>query len=1155
MLAYRETLIKFENAVSPWFRQVTLIGEIPLTDGEITQIEKALKELVCLEGAFQATSFINERAACSLACFLVHKGISGYREGNYWDEVCKSVGLPRQNWPQSWGEVFKHVLRRYGLPNFRETGGHTFITPILIHGGIPDYCLDDLFARLVWPAATGKVHYTGDVQDLLAEWRDSSLSDNIHKPILNFFDYGGKVAADFLQRCLDMALKAYEEGNIPASKELELPERVVARFASWLKRNSVERSIKSRRPKGLTRYRAPQIFLNAAAGCLLLSFPSQKFVQHIIEGGRLAVQLQKDGGFLTELPLRAAEKGDMIEVEAFEFNLDGLGERWEVALISGEKPLRTWTFDGISQNRSWMIFHGQSGKLLLPTTIAEKDFWIVFPQSWKLSTSVQPTEATSLFGDYEAKHLNFANGSFPDIQLLGPNGESVSLPLEWNEAATLTTDRASPLAARISSGDFEVYWGSLPDISIPLTVGDQGPVIPAHRRLTIIPAGEAYPAEKREVSLQSIFDSSCQRQGRLSLSLKDSRLLGPTPCGCFTIQLRGRLGDDTIFRVCVLPESKFNFPLERLLPDASTGSQDYSFTMESPYLEKLEAEPPTQVEYDTSLSGEAKSYRVVISARSRQALLRSHFVSPKGSVEIPVEITIPRVRWAVSGAAIFGLVKWHDRAIKVSLQEFEEAAEPRLLVRGDFDQDISCVLSLRVIGQKRSFSLKQGSGGCPLSPFLDSLRRSGFARNYLDLEIRLPGQTETVQIPLIQVETRWIVKDLLVEQQLVPNNHQRIIFLSWRDEGLVNARLLRLWNLNSRSDNPIEVSIEDGKSDVFVERDLSEFSHGRYRFEFAVHDLWVERPSVPPAPYSDNVFDVELREGGVTICDSPSRHVEALLEKIVDTTSLAEISLDSQALHVFAVRSDLAGRLCYALYTREKKKGDSLTIFQKLLRQCGNQEDTFVGNLARSILDQTWRKEIAQFLASSLVRSGVLSGPWQADLRELLVFAAPTSTSLGNEQNFRQAQHEISALYTQSTWKLLDAAERFLSRLVSINKTLVYKQKFRKTQTDTHHVVHKLERVERRDGNALFRWSRSGGASLSISLREVTKILPRDMTLSSVLLLTAVLQRAPVHGALACPTDTAERLSFWGTFFWQTQRREYTRELRWAEDTFAPKEG
>lgn len=1156
MLGYREILIEFENAAAPWLRQVTLIGEIPFADIQLRQIEKALSELVRLEGAAQATSFINDRTPCTVACFLVWKGICGYREGNYWEEVCDSVGLPRQNWSQYWGEIFRRVLRRYGLPDFRETGAHIFVTPILIHGGIPDYCLDDFFERLIWPAVTGKLNYTGDLQNLLAEWRDSSLHYNIDKPVLYFLEHGGKVAADFLERCLDMALTAYEEGDMPASKEFKLPERVPERFASWLKRNSLEGSIKPQQSIGSTRYRAPQILLNAAAGCLLLSFPTQKFPRDILEGGRLAVQLQRNGSFLTELPVRAAIKGDLIETDPFEFDFGAPAERWELLLISGEKPLHKWAFDGINQNRPWMIFHGWSGKLLLARTIAEKDFWIVFPQSWGLSTTVQPIEATSLFGDYEAKHLNFAKGSFPNIQLLGPKGESVSVPIEWTEVAALITERASRWAARISSGEFEVYWESLPEICIPLPVGGQGPMIPAHWRLTIIPAGDTWPAEKREISLQSIFDLSYKKQGCLSVPLKDPRLLGPTPCGRFAIQLRGRLGEDTTFRVCVLPETNFNFPQEGLLPDPSTGSQDYSFTMESPYLGKLEAEPAIQVEYHASSSGEGKNYRVVVPARSRQALLRSHFFSDKGTVEMPLEITIPRVRWAVSGAASFGHLKWHDTPIKVSLQEFEEAPEPRLLVQGDFDQDVNCILHLRGIGQQRSFNLKEGKGGCPLSPFLDSLRKSGFARTYFDLEIALPGQTGTTQIPLIQVETRWIIEGLQVKQEPIPNDHKRITFLCWRDKGRVNGRLLRLWNLYSQSTKPIEVSIEDGKSEVVVEKDLSDFSHGRYRLEFAVRDPWGGLPSVSPDPYSDNVFDIELQEDGVTIYDSPLQPVEALIEKIVAATSIAEISLGPQALRVFAARPELGGSFCYALYTRDNKKGDGLEVFQQLLQQCGNEQDTFAGSLARSILDHTWMKEVAQFLARSLVRSGFLSRPWEANLGELLLSATTANTSQGEEEMFRQAQDAIPALYAHSTWQSFDAAKRFLGRLVLIDKTLVYKEKSRKTQKETHHTLLKLEGVERRDRDALLRWSCQGGSSfISIPLREVTKILPRHMPASGVLFLTATLQRATVHGVLSFPTDMAEKVSFWGTFFWQERGREYTRELRRAEDTFAPDGG
>lgn len=108
-----DVLRDFEHLFSPMFREVGLIGEIPLSDDEGVRIESAFRELLHVSGPGKATQFLQEEAPCTLVCFLVWKGIRGYQEGDYWAEVCQSVDLPRANWPQKWGEIFEAVLRYF----------------------------------------------------------------------------------------------------------------------------------------------------------------------------------------------------------------------------------------------------------------------------------------------------------------------------------------------------------------------------------------------------------------------------------------------------------------------------------------------------------------------------------------------------------------------------------------------------------------------------------------------------------------------------------------------------------------------------------------------------------------------------------------------------------------------------------------------------------------------------------------------------------------------------------------------------------------------------------------------------------------------------------------------------------------------------------
>lgn len=978
-----KVLRDFEHLLSPMFREVSLIGEIPLSDNEEIQIEAALRELLRFSGPGKATQFLREEAQCTLACFLVWKGIRGYREGDYWTEVCNSVGLPRANWHTRWGAIFEDVLRRFELAKFSDTGGHRFVTPILIHGGIPDYCLDDFFERLLWPAVTGRLDYYDNIDDLLADWQGlSSLTFfTTDKPVRRFLEQGGKVAADFLQRCLHMALQAYGTEKVSNAQDLGLPEHVVKHFEAWREKHSLETSLQTSQQANLPRYRAPEILLNAAAGCLLLSFPSQRLIRSKLDSAQLMLEVKRDDTVSATTAISGVGKGKQIETDSCELDLGAPGERHEVTLFSGEKPLRRWTLLGISRNQPWMIFHGRSGKLSLGRAILERDFWIVFPSSWNLSTTVRPIEAATLIQNYQAEHFCIVEDTPPNIHLIHPDGRSFVVPVEWIAAPVLS---GNPIDwPRTSSQEAKVYCGTPPDLLIPVPFSEDGLGIPERLHLIIAPIGKTWPVERREIPLKILSETLSLKNSCLTLSLKDPRFLGPTPCGRFTIQVRGRLGQDTNFHICILPPIKFNFPREEILPNPNTGPGDFCFTLASPFLRELTVESPAEFS-PCNPHDRTGEYQVVVPAESEHVTLYPRFSVGTETIEVPLEIAVPRFRWTISGLKDSGLLHWWDGPIPISLQDLEEAQDPRLLVKGDFGQSVPCSLILEGANHRNPpFILKDGRGGCPLSSFRDSLQAIGSSRSQFVLEFLLPEERSSRRINLIQVDTRWAVEDLQVEHEIVLGQNKRIVLLSWCGVGRIRNRVLRLWSLNAEQKEPTEISIDDGKAEVMIEKSLSDFPHGHYRLEFAVADLWVDPPTTVPSPTSDNVFDLEVGEDKAIIVDLV---VGSLENPSADIAAEIEIlSPDPQAI---ISSPEEARSFCEKIYAGEKKKqGDGLALLMRALHQCEEAlEGCFAESLAKSLLqrDLSETGEMVRLFGEFFLSLGFLAKPWGPYLSRLL---------------------------------------------------------------------------------------------------------------------------------------------------------------------------
>jgi len=235
---------------------VGLIGELPLTESDLDLMTKRLRECLDTRGLGPGTAHLEDCGARVVACFLVHLGVRKYQEGDFWGAVAKALGRDLgSNLLTRWGKIVEQLLKDYGLSPFQDSDepvGHRYVTPILGHGGIPDYCLNDFFDKLLMPVVRGRLDYDGDVGHLLDRWQArSSDYQTADKPIRRFLEHGGKVARDFLTRSLDMA-EAFDTGSFDGTDRFGLPNRVVERFRVWSADHAPSRRARGRRDIGAT---------------------------------------------------------------------------------------------------------------------------------------------------------------------------------------------------------------------------------------------------------------------------------------------------------------------------------------------------------------------------------------------------------------------------------------------------------------------------------------------------------------------------------------------------------------------------------------------------------------------------------------------------------------------------------------------------------------------------------------------------------------------------------------------------------------------------------------------------------------------------------------------------------------------------------------
>lgn len=176
MIEHCPDLASCESVLQEAASRVQLLGEIPLTDEDVTH----LTELVRVEvvgNVSRATQRLTRSAPTAFALFLTWKGILDYEDGSYWPAVETSVGRLDVNWRSRWGQAFQGFLRQRGLPTFEMEGAHAYVTPILTHGGIPNSCLEEYFERVVRPLVRRELMDPTDPEEIhyiLDEWRSTN---------------------------------------------------------------------------------------------------------------------------------------------------------------------------------------------------------------------------------------------------------------------------------------------------------------------------------------------------------------------------------------------------------------------------------------------------------------------------------------------------------------------------------------------------------------------------------------------------------------------------------------------------------------------------------------------------------------------------------------------------------------------------------------------------------------------------------------------------------------------------------------------------------------------------------------------------------------------------------------------------------------------
>lgn len=366
-----EELLQYrQDAWSQRFAAVSLVAEAIATPGIHGQALEVLAEAYRVPNAARRARLLRKWPAVQV---MTTVGVAAefYAGGNFWPQLSKRVRVQNgQQFQKEWGEAFLANLEELGLPDFDDIEGQRYLGPILMHSGVPTYCLRDYF-RL---ATEQRRTVPGLEPERFVAWAAGRAVEgrlyNVDKPVERFVRYGGEYAIDVTDRVFELLDTVAAGGT---GEDVPLPERFRTVALQMRNEKALER-VPSRRDKADfdATEQPPHLRLDPYGRGPLLWLPPVD-----TSGGDLATWAVTIGSSTEHLRTQSLWPGEPApEIEA---SIVAPVRSASVALV-GYEQLRT-AITVVDDNDPLLAFGEDGGLLPSGLPLRGSTVWLLYPGS------------------------------------------------------------------------------------------------------------------------------------------------------------------------------------------------------------------------------------------------------------------------------------------------------------------------------------------------------------------------------------------------------------------------------------------------------------------------------------------------------------------------------------------------------------------------------------------------------------------------------------------------------------------------------------------------------------------------------------------------------------------------------------------------------
>lgn len=782
---------------------VSLIGELEI--GPHDEIYLQAKSVVSRMAKSGNLTKIPTIAPCSLCVFLVGEGAFNYSSGAFWDQL--SIGqIQSPNHQRLLGETFLTTLTDLNLEDFsyvhEEENSLKFVTPILLHGGVPKNSALDLWKLLLSAVGEG----FDEADQILAHWRSTRTKlHSLDKPVRRFLDYGGVFASDLLQRMVDLAdyVSSLDSDEATPQEASQLSQ--YAGLPTYLVEQLLTTDFRTQRKQSFIR--RPRISIDPYAGeGPTIEFPA---VANASDKSRWIIRPSASQGILK------ASKYDSRTVEL------APGDFWEASIEEIDTP-KNWRFVGVEGLRLF-FFDARTGELLRDQSrlggewvLALSPVSVVFQLSRENTSAIaEGDELPRLSGAWAGWNLRILDlrgiKSLLASQIQFDASET-SRSISIHSVAATPRILSQPIDGIIDSSGWPVF-DCPPLIQVPL---DVAPIAAWNLRFT---SKYGDVLERRLIDIAHVDDV---------FQLSD--LLGDQAMTAGELIVRGPLGSDLRSNLTIVNHLTSTRPT----------------TIVSPVQEvevELSATSPIfpQGTFNHSL-------------KFSDGLARQSVSLNDGLHLLVISVSIPRILWFLRRIDS-PLRTLSNQQLVIGLDDLESRNVDALIVHTGQESiaELRLVSGGTVIQRTDVVRITPGAGrwSFPLSQFTTTISQSG--QNRLTFELDIDG---TIVVPL-SVIARFEVSDLKVDALLDPAQGSTLIHCQWRQNKRFLDREIRIWSITRPWEGPVCRVISDeiaDETEVLIEG--HDIPAGPYLLEIGVRDPWLEAER--PATVTPNIRRIDI---------------------------------------------------------------------------------------------------------------------------------------------------------------------------------------------------------------------------------------------------------------------------------------------------------